>query len=396
MSNYQDQLLSEVKRSRRTKQNYDSFALNDDRTQLQASFASLATADVSNVNTSAASQNEWEKAVHEYKKHFHNNDEYQKGVGVESSKSFLKGTTTCAHNRHKQRFWNVFLIRAFIIIIAIYTLYILIGPSIIVRYWKKSEWCPKSNAAFIGTKDYENPDYDTDPCDHIRIPLLMYLTIEEADHCRRMLISVALGAAIGFERRSSDRPAGIRTMSLVSLGACFFTISSNFAFKSSTMGWDSSRVSAAIPSGCGFLGAGLIWKGTINEKHEVHGLTTAAGIWLSAAIGVGCGGGLYFVSLYTAFLVTTLLRFGPKVVSTVKRNENSDESSSRNKQSVEAKESVQGMNVSLLNSQDLELFEIWKKERNTVDVQQKKETEESSRSLPEQSEQESPAYLLPT
>ena len=70
-----------------------------------------------------------------------------------------------------------------------------------------------------------------------------------------------MGFAIGYERRISDRPAGIRTMGLVSLGSCFFTIGSIAAFRSSTMGWDASRVSAAIPSGVGFLGAGLIWKG---------------------------------------------------------------------------------------------------------------------------------------
>lgn len=253
MSNDKDPFLSKVDKSRRTNQNYDSFTLNDDRTRLQASYASLVTADISNVNTPITSQNEWEKAVNDYKKYVHDTDEYQKGMGLSNNKM------KCSHSRHKQRLWNIFLIRSFLVLIFIYTMYILIGPSLLVRYWKKSEWCPKSNISF-DTKDYENPDYDTDPCDHIRIPMLMYLTMEEADHCKRMLVSVALGSAIGFERRSSDRPAGIRTMSLVSLGACFFTISSNFAFKSSTMGWDSSRVSAAIPSGCGFLGAGLICK----------------------------------------------------------------------------------------------------------------------------------------
>lgn len=106
-----------------------------------------------------------------------------------------------------------------------------------------------------------------------------------------------------YERRTSDRPAGIRTMGLVSLGACFFTISSIMAFKSSTMGWDASRVTAALPTGVGFLGAALIWKGSVTEgdqeQHQVHGLTTAASLWLSAAIGVGAGGALYVVSIYS-------------------------------------------------------------------------------------------------
>mmetsp|Transcript_3420 Transcript_3420/g.6596 ORF Transcript_3420/g.6596 Transcript_3420/m.6596 type:complete len:470 (-) Transcript_3420:815-2224(-) len=106
---------------------------------------------------------------------------------------------------------------------------------------------------------YENPDYDDTPCRHERLPQLLYLTLEECDLSRRMASSVIFGGFIGYERRASDRPAGIRTMALVALGSCFFTLSSQLAFRDSPMGWDSSRVSAAIPSGVGFLGAGLIW-----------------------------------------------------------------------------------------------------------------------------------------
>ena len=131
------------------------------------------------------------------------------------------------------------------------------------------------------TKKYENPDYDDSPCHLTRIPFLFYLTLEECDLSRRMAVSVLLGGLIGYERRASDRPAGIRTMALVSLGSCFFTISSQLAFRDSPMSWDSSRVTAAIPSGVGFLGAGLIWKGSLSdgsggEVHQVHGITTAA------------------------------------------------------------------------------------------------------------------------
>ena len=131
------------------------------------------------------------------------------------------------------------------------------------------------------TKKYENPDYDDSPCHLTRIPFLFYLTLEECDLSRRMAVSVLLGGLIGYERRASDRPAGIRTMALVSLGSCFFTISSQLAFRDSPMTWDASRVTAAIPSGVGFLGAGLIWKGSLSdgsggEVHQVHGITTAA------------------------------------------------------------------------------------------------------------------------
>ena len=127
-------------------------------------------------------------------------------------------------------------------------------------------------------------------------------------------------------------------MGLVSLGACFFTISSISGFKSSTMGWDASRVTAALPSGVGFLGAALIWKGTVNvdsqEMHQVHGLTTAASVWLSAAIGVGAGGALYFVSVYSTVLILLVLRFGPKLYM----NEDQEEEDESRKGAVNCKE----------------------------------------------------------
>lgn len=123
---------------------------------------------------------------------------------------------------------------------------------------------------------------------------------------------------MGWERREADRPAGIRTMSLVSLGACLFTINSAFAFLNGPMTWDASRVSAAIPSGVGFLGAGLIFKEAEKDKetgettHVVHGLTTATSLWLSAAIGVACAGELYFAATFSIAVMLVLLRFGPR------------------------------------------------------------------------------------
>ena len=91
-------------------------------------------------------------------------------------------------------------------------------------------------------------------------------------------------------------------------------------FLDGPMAWDSSRVSAAIPSGVGFLGAGLIFKkeqmaqGT--TSHVVHGLTTAASLWLSAAVGIACGGGLYFAASYAIAAMMLLLRFGPRSADT--------------------------------------------------------------------------------
>lgn len=131
-------------------------------------------------------------------------------------------------------------------------------------------------------------------------------------------MAVFFGSLIGYERRSSDRPAGIRTMALVSLGSALFTINSTFGFLAGPMAWDASRVSAAIPSGVGFLGAGLIVKSsevdpdTGERHHLVQGITTAAATWLSAAVGIACGGGMYFVAAFSTALNLLLLRFGPR------------------------------------------------------------------------------------
>ena len=80
---------------------------------------------------------------------------------------------------------------------------------------------------------------------------------------------------------------------------------------------DPARVSASVPSGVGFLGAGLIVKDIFKDDdgeitHSIRGINTAASIWLSAAIGVACGGGLYFVATFTSALILLLLRFGPR------------------------------------------------------------------------------------
>lgn len=219
-----------------------------------------------------------------------------------------------------------------------FTLIILFGEVLLLPV-EKSIWCesydPKRDVHVYGeiiveggssdeveevNPECANADHISDPCRYERIPYLFGVTIEECDFSRRLLASVILGGIIGYERKAAERPAGIRTMGLVSLGACFFTICSQLAFKSSTMCWDASRVSAAIPSGVGFLGAGLIWKSSIDvtdgQVHQVHGLTTAAVVWLSASVGVGCGGSMFFNTIFATVLVLMVLRFGPKMYLT--------------------------------------------------------------------------------
>lgn len=179
-------------------------------------------------------------------------------------------------------------------------------------------------------KEYPNPDYRYDPCtSEFRSPKLLYFTREEICYARRLLISCVLGGAIGWERRQADRPAGIRTMALVSLASCLFTCGSTLAFRDGPQGWDASRVSAAIPSGVGFLGAGMIFKEPLQEgsggQPIVHGLTTAASIWMSAAVGIACGGGLYHAASFTVAILLVLLRFGPRVTTVEEEEEDDDE-----------------------------------------------------------------------
>lgn len=103
-----------------------------------------------------------------------------------------------------------------------------------------------------------------------------------------LLLAVALGFVIGFERKLRSKEAGIRTHTIVCFGAALMTlISRNIGTG------DPGRIAAQIVSGIGFIGAGMI----VYKRHEVKGLTTAAGIWTAAGIGMAVGAGLHLVSI---------------------------------------------------------------------------------------------------
>ena len=117
-----------------------------------------------------------------------------------------------------------------------------------------------------------------------------------------VVVAVACGIIIGSERQRHEKPAGLRTMTLVCLGSAVFTMLS-FAFTSTT--GDSGRVAAQIVTGIGFLGAGVILHG----RRIVSGVTTAAGIWVAAAIGMAVGAGYAVPALALSILVNRLLVF---------------------------------------------------------------------------------------
>lgn len=112
----------------------------------------------------------------------------------------------------------------------------------------------------------------------------------ELYHLISILLSVVLGFAIGFERKLRYKEAGIRTHTIVCVGSALITVVSKYGFGED--GTDASRVAAQIVSGIGFLGAGII----VYRKHEIHGLTTAAGVWATSGVGMAAGAGLYIVA----------------------------------------------------------------------------------------------------
>lgn len=120
----------------------------------------------------------------------------------------------------------------------------------------------------------------------------------------RVVISGICGIIIGYERKSRGKGAGVRTHMIVALASALMMIVSKYGFSdigslAGARGADNSRVAAQIVSGVGFLGAGMIYV----HKNSISGLTTAAGIWATAGIGMAIGAGLYFIGLASTVLV---------------------------------------------------------------------------------------------
>lgn len=118
----------------------------------------------------------------------------------------------------------------------------------------------------------------------------------QLDLAWRLIVAALLGALIGIERERHEHPAGIRTHMLVSIGSAAFTVLSIYSFG---QGSDPGRVAAQIVTGIGFLGAGSILKG----GGTIHGLTTAASLWVVAAVGMAAGAGAWGVAAVTTVIV---------------------------------------------------------------------------------------------
>ena len=122
----------------------------------------------------------------------------------------------------------------------------------------------------------------------------------------RLLLSAGLGAVIGLEREYRRKPAGLRTNILIAIGSALFTI---LSISMTARTGDPSRVAGQIVTGIGFLGGGAI----LRNRDTVHGMTTAATIWVNAAIGIACGIGQYELATVTTALTLVVLVVLPPI-----------------------------------------------------------------------------------
>ena len=142
----------------------------------------------------------------------------------------------------------------------------------------------------------------------------------------RLVAAGLIGAAIGYERELRGKGAGVRTHFLVALGACLFMIISQHGFAGAPR-FDAARIAAGVVGGLGFLGGGIIMK----NKH-VSGLTTATGIWVTGAIGLSLGGGMYELAVLCFLLMLLCMealhfysfRLGERQVDVVLTAENKE------------------------------------------------------------------------
>jgi putative Mg2+ transporter-C (MgtC) family protein len=123
------------------------------------------------------------------------------------------------------------------------------------------------------------------------------------DSIWQILIALFLGVAIGIERSVAHKTAGMRTYGLLSMGSCLFVIISEYIVSSGAIGASSTQITAGIVTGLGFMCGGVI----IFRDEHLSGLTTAAGLWVSAGVGMAVGYGLIWLAVFTTFV--TLFTF---------------------------------------------------------------------------------------
>ncbi len=134
-----------------------------------------------------------------------------------------------------------------------------------------------------------------------------FITIEHLEFLGRIVIAALCGFAIGYERKNRGKGAGIRTHMIVGIAAALMMVVSKYGFADladypGSRGADPARIAAQVISGVGFLGAGMIYV----QKQAVKGLTTAAGIWATAGVGLAIGAGMYFIGIASAIFIIVM------------------------------------------------------------------------------------------
>lgn len=132
----------------------------------------------------------------------------------------------------------------------------------------------------------------------------------------RIVVAVIFGGVIGLERGLKNRPAGMRTYMLVCVGACLIMLTNQYLFQVTKAG-DPMRLGAQVVSGIGFLGAGTI---IVTKHNQIKGLTTAAGLWASAGVGLALGVGFYEAAIVAGFAVFSVLTLLQRMDNRLHRN----------------------------------------------------------------------------
>ena len=179
---------------------------------------------------------------------------------------------------------------------------------------------------------------------------------------KRIFVAAVLGGLIGLEREYRAKEAGFRTHFLVALGSSLFMILSQYGFDTpltilQKTSFDPSRIASQVVTGIGFIGAGII----IFQKNVIRGLTTAAGLWVTSAIGLTCGAGLYILASATTILVLLCLevlnvilqRFGTRNISVTITSK--------------SKDNIKGI-FKLMKKESIEVYSYNMKERNVSGI----------------------------
>lgn len=126
----------------------------------------------------------------------------------------------------------------------------------------------------------------------------LFVNCPYVNYLLRILLATILGFFIGYERKTRLKEAGIRTHTIVAVGSALFMIISKYAFYDA-LDWDGSRIASQIVSGVGFLGAGMI----MHQRGMIHGLTTAAGVWATAGVGMAAAAGMWEVAIGATLII---------------------------------------------------------------------------------------------